>query len=332
MSVRVCLEMSLAALLMCCCAARADSPPPVPVGPSSAAAAECDSVCLNGFVDQFLMAAIAHDPSRLPTTANVRYTENGQALALGEGLWVTMSGAGDYKLYVPDPSVEQVGYLGAVQERGATSLLALRLKVEGMKISQIEAIIARPPQDAPDTYDRIDPVAPIFLDRVPESSRLPRYRMIAIANTYFDAIEKNSGEMAPFADDCVRRENGVITAGDPRAQNIDHLKFNLTALNCRQQLDTRVMQFISRVSPRRFVSVDAEHGLVFTLPMFMLDGTVPAMEKLADGEMMPAPSFARHPSTMIAGEVFKIVDGRIVSIESVTTLVPYGSKHGWETN
>jgi hypothetical protein len=305
--------------------AQADIAPPLPKP-------ACDRVCLDDFVDQFLKAAIAHDPSELATTANVKYTEDGQKLPLGAGLWATMSGVGDYKLYVPDPSVQEVGYLGSIEENGAASLLALRLKVDGNKVSQIEAIVARPARGGPDPYAKVGPVAPVFLQSVDEAYRLPRYKMISIANSYFDAIEKNSGEMAPFTDDCVRIENGVVTAGDPDAKNIDHLKFNLTALNCRQQLDTKVMQYITSVSPRRFVAVDEEHGLVFTLPMFVYDGKMPKMETLADGETMPTPSFALHPSTQVGAEVFKIVDGKIAAIESVGTLVPYGSKHGWETH
>lgn len=40
----------------------------------------CDRACLNGFVDLYWSALVAHDPDRLPLTPNARYTENGQTL------------------------------------------------------------------------------------------------------------------------------------------------------------------------------------------------------------------------------------------------------------
>jgi hypothetical protein len=47
----------------------------------------CDRACLNGFIDRYLAALEARDPSRLPLTENARYTENCVTLKLGDGLW-----------------------------------------------------------------------------------------------------------------------------------------------------------------------------------------------------------------------------------------------------
>src|ERR1700676_844717 len=46
-----------------------------PIRTSGAAANACDRSCLNGFVDRYLAALVAHDPSRLPLARNVKYTE-----------------------------------------------------------------------------------------------------------------------------------------------------------------------------------------------------------------------------------------------------------------
>jgi len=80
--------------------------------PSPAKANDCDRVCLNGFVDQYMAAVVAHDPSKLPHSANARYTENNVEMKLGEGLWQTSDGWGSYKVYVDDPQTGQVGFLG----------------------------------------------------------------------------------------------------------------------------------------------------------------------------------------------------------------------------
>ena len=40
----------------------------------------CDRTCLEGFVDRYLDAAIAHDPKLLPLSRSVKFTENGVRL------------------------------------------------------------------------------------------------------------------------------------------------------------------------------------------------------------------------------------------------------------
>src|SRR5215831_11218253 len=86
-------------------------------------------VCLNGLVDRYLAALVAHDLGRLLLTAHVGFTENGQELRLGDGLWGTASGPGKYKLYVADPEDGQAGFYGTVMENDTPVLMALRLKV-----------------------------------------------------------------------------------------------------------------------------------------------------------------------------------------------------------
>src|SRR5271170_1770946 len=44
--------------------------------PAPAHGSRCDRQCLNGFVDQYLAALVAHDPSRLPLAKDVVFTEN----------------------------------------------------------------------------------------------------------------------------------------------------------------------------------------------------------------------------------------------------------------
>jgi hypothetical protein len=46
---------------------------------------------------------VAQDPSKLPLAKNARYTENGQELKLGDGMWGPSVTLGTYKLYFADP-------------------------------------------------------------------------------------------------------------------------------------------------------------------------------------------------------------------------------------
>jgi hypothetical protein len=68
------VSLSVLSLSVLICAAQAAEP-------------SCDRACLEGFVDQYLAALVAQDPSRLPLAKNARYTENGQELKLGDGMW-----------------------------------------------------------------------------------------------------------------------------------------------------------------------------------------------------------------------------------------------------
>src|SRR5262245_58913671 len=69
-------------------------------GGSAAAgdAGKCDRTCLSGFITQYLQALTAHDAARLPVTPDVRFTENGVAIPLGEALWQTIGGLGEYRV------------------------------------------------------------------------------------------------------------------------------------------------------------------------------------------------------------------------------------------
>src|SRR6516164_1705148 len=76
----------------------------------------CDWSCLEGFVDQYLDAMATHNPKALPLARNVKFTENGQRLELGEGLWSSMAGKGSYRLFVTDTGTGQVAFIGTVRE------------------------------------------------------------------------------------------------------------------------------------------------------------------------------------------------------------------------
>src|SRR6476620_227076 len=100
----------------------------------------CDRTCLEGYGDKYLDAMLANEVDPKLFARDVKFTENGVRLPLGnEGLWFGMSGKGHYKFYVPDIETQQVAFIGTVIEnaaaRGANTgegnlvAIALRLKV-----------------------------------------------------------------------------------------------------------------------------------------------------------------------------------------------------------
>ena len=76
-------------------------------GSATAQDVRCDRACLESLADLYVTAVAAHDPSRLPLAATVKFTENGQRLQLGDGLWNTATGAGGYALHIADVELGQ---------------------------------------------------------------------------------------------------------------------------------------------------------------------------------------------------------------------------------
>ncbi len=62
----------------------------------------CDRACLYGFMDRYLDALVHKDPAKLPWAPHARFTENNVELSIGDGLWGTVTGLGDYKLKFAD--------------------------------------------------------------------------------------------------------------------------------------------------------------------------------------------------------------------------------------
>lgn len=305
------------------------------VGVQSAAArpvrakpGDCDRACLNGFVDQYMAAVAAHDPSKLPTSANVRYSENNVEMKLGEGLWQTSDGWGSYKVYVDDPQTGQVGFLGVANEDGHLSCFAARLKVVDHKVTEIEVIAARPDRPGPagsgnltggpeNLYDK-----PLFSEDEPADQRVSREKLIALANGYFDTIQLNTGKIyTTFDPDCQRMENGSITANNPNATN------PVAKMGCQAQLETGMLKLVTRCRDRRYL-VDEQRQMIFAATFFDHNGTV-RKNTLVDGTVRTVgPPFDR-PYTFLIFELFKIKNGKIRQIEAVLDTVPYYMPSPW---
>src|SRR5579862_710101 len=76
----------------------------------------CNRACLENVVNQYLAALVAHDPKRLPLSADVMYTENDQQMEAGDGFWKTAEGLGNYKHIFADPGAGQVALMGTMRE------------------------------------------------------------------------------------------------------------------------------------------------------------------------------------------------------------------------
>ena len=297
----------------------------------------CDRACMTAHIDRYLEALVARDASGLPLHRDVKFTENTARLEVGtEGLWVAASEAPTgARVYAIDVGAGQAGFYGVMKERGRPLIIALRLKVVNGQITEIEHVLARTIRE--DALRNLMIPRPELTADVPEGDRLPRERMVAIADSYFEAIEHANGKLAPFADDCVRRENGGQTTMNPTpvpwpvslgSKAADDAMAYIGTLSCSDQLDTHVMDFITRLWPRRHEIVDVEKGLVFSFPMFQhRGGTGPVRIYNVPGvETLPLGGGA---SNLQAGEIFKIERGQITAVEAMGASLPYGTLSGW---
>jgi hypothetical protein len=145
------------------------------VSTGAAGSGECNRECLAGFMTKYLNALTAHDASKLPTTKNVKYTENGVRINLNDGLWNTASAMPTYRVDVIDEKTGQVGLLDRINENGNNNWYAVRLKVEmGAKVSEIEALIVRSVSMAPSPEGGVkeptDP-HPLMMQIIPEDGQ-----------------------------------------------------------------------------------------------------------------------------------------------------------------
>lgn len=295
---------------------------------STAADIDCLSrQCLMSLVDDYFQALVAHDPTRLPFADEVVFVENADRKPVGEGLWQTATAAPSaFRITIPDPAAMQVGFLGMMEERGEPLMIALRLKILNHRIVEVEHVLARNLRDF--MLDNLVTPRPAILAEIPENQRQPRYELLGIALSYYDALVLNNGSLSPFADDCERHENGMITArpvpvvppeGEP----------NFGLMGCAGQLDTGVMGYIDDIDNRRVPIADPVTGLAMGFSHFrhaMVNKTIPinGVPGVTEREV----DFV--PFDLPAAHVFKIRNGQIHEIEAMGFAIPYMSKTGWE--
>ena len=302
-------------------------------GASASAAPACGRACLVRAMDGYLAALAAHDPARLKVAPNLRFTEDGAPIKLGDGLWATNGGLGPFRLDFDDPQAGQAGALVTVQENGNIALMAIRLKLVAGAISQVETVLARKGELQSLQTDLLQAPLPIFQEDVPLAHRSTRAELEKITNLYFDAIEKADGSVVPFARDGFRIENGTRTCNDPQpvtgGANPDFAR--LRGMACADQLSTKIFTYIKSVSPRRIEVVDVDKGLAIAFVRFQHPGNVLFVDTPANGRVSQEKNpWAIRPTSALIAELFKIEDHKVQRVMAVITNVPYRMPTGWE--
>jgi hypothetical protein len=295
----------------------------------------CDRDCLIGISEQYLDALAAKDAKRLAlASANVKYTENGQRLLLGDGLWNSITGRGTYILHTADQTAGQIVTIATLRENGTPLIVAVRLKVDNRRLSEIETIVARSEGGAKNLETMGKP-REAFSRLTPAANRMSRAELVRIANMYFSGMQLNDGKgKYPFADDCDRIENGSRSTNAPgrggQARPDPKTATSYSGMwSCREQFESGLIHFVSRIRDRRYVAVDEERGLVMAFAFFDHDAgpsrnfVTPSGRKVTAGPV--------QPWTWMIAEVFKVENGLLHEIEAILERVPYGMPSGWSS-
>ena len=307
------------------------------------------SADLEGFVDKYMDAMQAQRVDLSLFARDVRFTENGVQMPLGEeGLWSNMVGRGNYRFYVPDVETNQVGYIGTAREESNTNsdgdlvAVALRLKIVNDLITEVEQLVTRAEGGGPGgpggggaAVERLGSPNPLWKEVIPEANRPSREELITTTNKYYTGMQQNDGrwDYSFFADDCHRIENGTPTtnvplqAGQARPDPQTSITYSM-AWGCREQFESGLLHFVNRIRDRRFFAVDREHGIVFAFGFFDHSAGKTRHFTAHGREVVNGPI---SPWTWQIAQVFKIENNQISWIEATLHRAPFGTNSGWST-
>ncbi len=310
----------------------------------------CDRNCLAGVVDSYFKAMANRCACGVPLARNVKYTENGQAVPPGEGIWKTFTSRGTYRVYLADPESGEAGYYGDIVEFGQLKgIIALRLKVQNHQITEVEAIVARQelrPKgglgdntagvmtpiliDEPDPNGFISPDVAL-LDPLATDQRTPRAEMIEATKKYFEGFARKDASLVPFASECSITENGIATTNNPSGPVIDpaHPDFHVFGGSCADQINQGFFGAIQQVRDSFPLVIDEQQGLVLNLALYDNEGNVKTVNVPGVGTVTVPRNFLR-PITFLKPQLFKIEAGKIREINGLSWPVPFGMPSGWK--
>jgi hypothetical protein len=245
---------------------------------------------------------LAHDPAGVPLTANANIREVTVPVKLGEGgSWTKVTKLRNKQVFA-DPMQGNVEYRGAVDANGKVASMSVRLKIENRRISEVETVLNE--GDRPFDAEYLLEPDPFLESILPADRRSTREEMIKAANNYFEAIGTHNPAIAQFAKRCERFESGWKITHNTLGTNGSA---EGGAKTCGESLEgLRGQQTVNR----RFPIVDVERGVVI------------GMTFIEHQEANPQYALFMH-------ELFKIVDGKLWSIDNIAHRVAWPPNSGY---
>lgn len=288
--------------------------------------------------DQYLDALRRKEPGKLDLSSLRKFTENGQTLPVGQGLWRSVDSVAEEPFaMVIDESAGTLVALTGVHEAGLPSVLSTRIATAEGKITELETVVSRG-TSSPRSNSTMVPAGferrAVLDEQIPIESRASRQELALPATLYLESIERGDGSVVPVADECVRFENGLKMTLNPTGEGFpaDELgakrygssmtRLDVLAMTVADQMAASVISnVVERIRDRRFAAIDETRGTVAIFFIFDHCQNVSDTRALAT---------IAHPNCCYAAELFKVVDGKITHIEAGFELVPYGAESGWQ--
>lgn len=266
------------------------------------AAESCDSQCLRKIAATYIRALEENKPQQALLSDSARLVEDGKVVKAGEGFWKKRVKLRSQQLFT-DPVKGGVALYGAAEVGGKLNPYYLRLKVAGGKVTESEIYSQDGEEGAgTDNSALLEPDL-IYVAPVPPERRSSRADLQRIVRSYLDAISNHDPKGAPFSPRCDR-----YASGRKFTNNLEVVPVEKGGGSCGSSLlDIKAMP----ITDARFSVLDESLGIV-------------AVEFIiASRDQTPAYAFN-------IAEVFKVVDGKIRSIEEFALRGPSPLSSGFE--
>jgi hypothetical protein len=278
----------------------------------------CTREELQALAHSVLDAWVARKPDAVPLATSCRYTENGQVVSVGAGLWSSVTSQ-HFRWVIADIETQQALAFAVVMEGEAACLVAFRARADARAWTEIEALVTRKGQSSIFAPERLSQLNPLYDQLVPEPLRSDRGALQAAADSYFEGIERDDATIVPFHESCRRFENGALTTSNPEF---------LGGMGCREQFEQKLFAYIECVRARRYPVIDVARGLVCACVFLDVPGTHKYFEYR--GRRHELPAHMRVARSVLLFEVFKVIDGSIHEIQAFMINLPYLAGSGWE--
>lgn len=300
----------------------------------------CDRECLIKLTQAYVAGLEGNSTQGVTFSDEARIVENLKPIKAGEGLWKDVTGAGSsFSVIVPDEANQTAGWIGMVERAGKPTVVAVRLKLDPKgSIVEAEHLYSDINTETPlgkSQLANLETVRPGLLADVPAANRMMHDALITLGASYYDALDDNDGTKMPFAADCERHENGMVTAGGTAGPGPNGPQPHPVARDCAGQLSSGVFQYIDHIDNRRVFAADPQTGLVMGLSHFHHPMDFPPYEVTAqDGTKL---SYDREeemkfdPFDLPAAHIFKVgADGKVHEIEAMGFRADLNSPTGWD--
>ena len=91
-------------------------------------------------VQQREITLAAQKPVDIPWASEVKFTENGVGIPVGEGIWGSIRSKSDFGLRIADPVAGTYSWYGLIYDHDAPAYAGVRVRMKGTKVSGAEVL------------------------------------------------------------------------------------------------------------------------------------------------------------------------------------------------